>query len=574
MTNIQIFISSIEEYAVNLNSKKYCRSLFSNRSIKDVDTRKTVSCLQKVGYELFSIDMVCFILQTILTRKVEDLDQILKIENRQKFSLILKDICSNLEIKKQDGIKIFYEKDEIVLNLKNAKIFSKIYQSDIFFSFVEAIFRDFTNKNNGLLIILRNEKPYYKLPSICFCDSKIILNKFENFFNKVIIGKVNISDIKRVQCSYNEILAIYNDFKKINLQHIHSENVKEYIQDYPLMQFLKKKVKRHVKKFLNQNKSFLCDPLDLEYQVMFRITSFDILDIFNNAHSLVKYIESVNKDNLFGLYNLKKDSLKKVSIVHKLLDKIIKEQYQVIATRLKKSKLPIKKLLNNVLFHSKLVIQKDKEGLFLKIKNKKIRVDFKEVDKDIAISFHNDLHYIHTPRCNIALGFFIRGEKFPFSVLTITKIDRQYKSDALIIFGFDPRNCFDFTRLYSVPNAPKNISSCIFKEAFGYLRNKYPKFQAALSAFMPSYASGNSMLTSGFDYPIMFKTGRHFFKKTPVQVGFAFEHVTKRRFIEEDENYLESIFPLIPVVELISVNSKPTFEPLLKLGKDALVVRK
>ena len=137
----------------------------------------------------------------------------------------------------------------------------------------------------------------------------------------------------------------------------------------------------------------------------------------------------------------------------------------------------------------------------------------------------------------------------------------------MLLFGYVPRNCLDFTRLYSRPGVPKNVSSAIFGETFTYIRQHEPKIEAAISAFMPSYASGLSMLTGGFETPILIKPGVHYFGPIDVQGQQVMEHLTKRRQLGSNDNLISSRFPLLPVIELISPLKEPRFKPVLELGE-------
>jgi hypothetical protein len=108
----------------------------------------------------------------------------------------------------------------------------------------------------------------------------------------------------------------------------------------------------------------------------------------------------------------------------------------------------------------------------------------------------------------------------------------------------------------------------MFGEAFSYIKTNYPQVEAAISSFMPTYASGLSMLTGGFDMPILIKPNEHTFAEKTVGERNVMEHVTKRRQQGGGKEVTSSTLPLLPVVELISPIKQPRFKGSLEIGKE------
>lgn len=277
---------------------------------------------------------------------------------------------------------------------------------------------------------------------------------------------------------------------------------------------------------------------------------------------------SLNQINWQGLTTLSDDTVRKFKVNNVLVQKIFDEQKILVTKRMEDSSLPLEKILNpeGIFAEEGWVISKNNDQYTLEHnEHDSVPITFKEVKREVAQAFHNDLHYIHTSRVWKAYGFFLPDEDLPFSVLAIEPVDRTYKKNTLLLFGYDPRHCMEFTRLYSWPGVPKNVTSAIFGAMFSHLRKHEPRVEAAISAFMPTYASGLSMLTGGFEHPIMIKQGVHYFSPKNISGFLAMEHITNRRK-EPHTISASSKLPLLPTIELIAPMKRPRFEPFLQTG--------
>jgi hypothetical protein len=190
----------------------------------------------------------------------------------------------------------------------------------------------------------------------------------------------------------------------------------------------------------------------------------------------------------------------------------------------------------------------------------KREVFFRSVDTEYAKYLQEKFHYIHTPRAVKSYGLFLEGEELPFSVVAFDEVDREYKKDLLLMLGYNPEKCLDLSRLYSRPGTPFNTSSTIFSLAFAHLRENEPSTQAVLSAFMPTYSHGMSMISAGFNFGVLVKEWRHSFAKRNINGKDAWELVTKRR-VDNEQTIMESQWPLLPVFELLATLRPPRFTP-------------
>lgn len=304
----------------------------------------------------------------------------------------------------------------------------------------------------------------------------------------------------------------------------------------PLLQILRGSTDEVSERF-KQKTNTLFDPLDLKYQTLFRLTTFKYNELFSG-----------NNPNM------------------ELISSTVNEQYTIIKERLKESDLPLDFLLGNMRFEKKgWHIKRNEGNLFVSNGKKFIKVEIRGVDCSYANAVFEDLHYIHTPRCDIGIGLFVDGEKYPISVLGITKIDREYKKVALLLNGYDPEYCWDIARLYNIPDSVKNVSSVMLSGAIRFLKREYPKTQAVLTAFTPSFATGFSMLSGGFENPILVKP----LNLTFGNLGNGWERLTERRLSAYAGEILTNQLPLLPTVELMSVLRKPVFEPMIH--KDEMI---
>lgn len=344
---------------------------------------------------------------------------------------------------------------------------------------------------------------------------------------------------------------------------------------HDLMQAAKQVTKKVVAKLVREERWQL-DKLDLEYQTLFRLTTMPASQIVPGVQKVVDYEprDVLNDSKVVGYYNSL--GIKAQHIDTALIEQIAREQSRVILNRLKKSSLPMELFLKdaNLSENDRPTLLKTQHGLCSVDKQgHKRKVIFKEVDLSLARQIHNDLHYIHTPRADFAFGLFYADDTYPFSVVALERIDRDYKVMALALFGYDASNCLDFTRLYSRPGGPKNASSVIFRELKLRLRDIMPNIQAGISTHMPSYTHGNSMLAGGFDKPFLIKPSVHSFGSVELDGEVCYEMLTNRRLdtVAKEREILQSHLPLAPIVEVIAPFNHPRIEPYFEIGKTMLV---
>lgn len=339
---------------------------------------------------------------------------------------------------------------------------------------------------------------------------------------------------------------------------------------FELMNNVKHEVRRIVHEVVKES-GILCDTLDLEYQTLFRLTSLPIEEVFEDGVRLQKYLQDSNAYNYWR--NILSLDPRKVTspIKSQVVRDVVEEQLLIIQERLQNTDLPLDTLLGrqDIFAEPGWKLQKYAGGIAaIKVQGGAVvdskTVTFKPVDTAYARELHSVLHYIHTPRATKAFGLYLEGDDLPFSVVAFDAIDRPYKKDLLFMHGYDPERCLDLARLYSRPGTPFNTSSTIFTLAFTYFRENEPEVQAILSAFMPTYAHGMSMVSAGFNYGVLVKEWRHSFAKRQINGKTTWELVTKRR-IDDSQTIIDSTWPLLPVFELMASLRAPRFTAFSEL---------
>lgn len=339
---------------------------------------------------------------------------------------------------------------------------------------------------------------------------------------------------------------------------------------FALMNNVKHDVRAVVQQVMKEQDA-LCDALDLEYQTLFRLTSLPIADVFERGGELEQYLrQQYAYDYWRDILSLDPEKVNypiKIDVIRKIAE----EQLLIIQERMQGASLPLDKLLirDGIFAEPDWKLQKYGGKLAaIKVQDDQVvdskEVSFRPVDPNYARELHSILHYIHTPRCIMAFGLYLEDDELPFSVVAFDEIDRPYKKDLLFMYGYNPEKCLDLARLYSRPGTPFNTSSTIFTLAFTYFKENQPEVQAILSAFMPTYAHGMSMISAGFNYGVLVKEWRHSFAQREINGKSAWELVTKRR-VDESQTIIDSQWPLLPVFELMASLQSPRFTPFSEL---------
>ncbi|MGC8586290.1 MAG: hypothetical protein ACP5K5_01960 [Candidatus Micrarchaeia archaeon] len=338
----------------------------------------------------------------------------------------------------------------------------------------------------------------------------------------------------------------------------------------PLTEHIKGEVAAEVSNFIKSNNAF-CDPEDLKKQVLFRLLSYPLHMIFENGEKLEAYFDNAgaNKD-WHKILSLDKDYIRKFRVNASLLGQAFKEQYAIISDRLSKSTLPLKDLIyaGGIFREKGWYIETIRGSIYARcstysrISQEAIPLELREVDTNYAKRVFNDLHYMHAPRADLALGLFISGQKYPFSVVGICKIDRDYKKLALRLRGYNPDKCFEITRLYNIFGSPMNTSSFMMASAVRYLKLNYPDTEVCTTTITPSLETGHSLFSGGFRDPLLAKPERLLYCETDKGI----RRVTHRLVETINKKPMVSQVNLLPKLVMARYLKGPRWKPIVDKG--------
>ena len=285
----------------------------------------------------------------------------------------------------------------------------------------------------------------------------------------------------------------------------------------------------------NDTDNELVDSRDLIYQCLFRLMFFDpkeycVGDVQIKRFYGISYHESASP-----------------RIKRTLFMDIYREQKEVLLHEYyRKEKKLFQDLNSSLARRGKLKMIKSDPYMILK-GGYQIPLELREVDVTLANRIHRSFHYIHTPRnSGHVLGLFAKGNKLPISVIGIEKVDRAYKKSALLNYNISPDHTYELTRMYSCKNSPANTSSFMLAITNSYLKNADSSWQASISSFMPSYATGLSMVGGGFKDVLYAKECTHNYE---VSDGDRIAVKTNRS--THGKEFLTNRTKVMPVLELI-----------------------
>lgn len=280
---------------------------------------------------------------------------------------------------------------------------------------------------------------------------------------------------------------------------------------------------------------------DLKHQTMFFLSTMSLKDIFLNSSRF-----TINMKGEF--------SGERPIVSQSTVDYSINEQRKVVENYIRGAPDFVMKVLEKkgIFSDDRWKLIKKGNETYCHDGSDNIPVHLKKIPIEYAMEIHERLHYVHAARGDITYGLFLDGEDVPFSVLSVEKgIDRGYKEEALLLAGYNPSACFEYARLFSRPGTPMNTSSFMLSVVRDKLKEEYPSIQAIITSFMPAYASGKSMICSGFNQCLFAKRLSHkFYYENELLV-----HHVKRR--QNGNPVRRSIMPLHPTLYLICKIREP-----------------
>jgi hypothetical protein len=95
-----------------------------------------------------------------------------------------------------------------------------------------------------------------------------------------------------------------------------------------------------------QDEGILCDDRDLKYQTLFRLASYDLVEIFENGKGLEEHLLAIGAfQNWRNILRVGAERTDGLVLNRDLVQQVATEQARIIQRRLANSKLPIENIL-------------------------------------------------------------------------------------------------------------------------------------------------------------------------------------------------------------------------------------
>lgn len=203
--------------------------------------------------------------------------------------------------------------------------------------------------------------------------------------------------------------------------------------------------------------------------------------------------------------HLPRFSLKELVINNKVNEELINSECRRLGEKikLKISSLP-EELTKNVTDNREETILLHKNGNIFEIKpgGREQEVIFSLVNPSIGELIQTKLHYLSNYRTDTVYhyGLFRKGEKYPFSYLAISYLDRKYILN-VIPFKTDFKDIMVVTRLYNINNSPRNSASLLLSLARRDIKSKHRNVKALVTSVNPNVLFiGSSFKSAAYEF--------------------------------------------------------------------------
>lgn len=430
------------------------------------------------------------------------------------------------------------------------------------------IFLDITNEKAAERLYGRNSTSYKSIveayKEVIERNRKDGINLTKDLlpmlYNYIYIDTTDLSEEQVEEIAIREMQKIENQNEKFTrLQNDKSINRQEFEWIFnPFLEIIKAYLDRNLDRFLI-GKTFI-SKTDLEYQVLIKMCSYPIEELFQGDIQLLRKInKEIENRNDDGMQNLIKEMIDgKVIFNSSLIDDEIQNQinrlnnlYESISTK------QIMAQLNS---------SDKKHAISLK------DIVYRKVDKNISEFIARNCHYLHTPRKDefISYGAFVKGDPLPIAWVSFSKQDREYKKQLLYYLGIEPQNTLEMTRAWCSNSAPQNIMSSLFQHSIDYANEEWKKLkkdgkvnkdlQAITTTINPNLGfKASSFLGCNF-VPFALRPARFTYGKKENSM----EYMTRREIERNGFEYCENQFNILPLNEIILCLDKRKQEEILK----------
>ena len=430
------------------------------------------------------------------------------------------------------------------------------------------IFLDITNEKAAERLYCRNPTSYKSIveayKEVVERNRKDGINLTKDLlpmlYNYIYIDTTDLSEEQVEEIVIREMQKIEKQNEKFNhLQNDKSISRREFEWIFnPFLEIIKAYLDRNLDRFLI-DKNFI-SKTDLEYQVLIKMCSYPIEELFQGDIQLLRKINNgIENRNNDGMQNLIKEMIEgKVILNSSLIDDEIQNQinrlndlYESISTK------QIMAQLNS-----------SDNGQTISLKD----IVYRKVDRNISEFIAKNCHYLHTPREDefISYGAFVKGEPLPIAWVSFSKQDREYKKQLLYYLGIEPQNTLEMTRAWCSNSAPQNIMSSLFQHAIDYANKEWKKLkkdgkvnkdlQAITTTINPNLGfKASSFLGCNF-IPFALRPARFTYGKKENSM----EYMTRREIESNGVEYYENQFNILPLNEIILCLDKRKQEQILK----------
>ena len=350
------------------------------------------------------------------------------------------------------------------------------------------------------------------------------------------VASVVTKELERIE-KENRNFKQLQDVDSIDRQHF------EWIFN-PFLEVIKAYLDRNLDKFL-KGKEYI-SKTDLEYQVLIKMCSYKIEELFKGDLALLREINSGinNRTNKLDIF-MKYLTDKRVSLNYELVNIEIRNQIDRLSNLYdNNSTKQIMATLNR---------SENKGNILLE------NIIYKKVDKEISQFIARNCHYLHTPRNDefASYGAFVEGQALPIAWVSFSKQDRIYKKKLLHYLGIEPQNTLEMTRAWCSNSAPQNIMSSLFQYSINEVEQEWRELkergevnknlQAITTTINPNLGfKASSFLGCNFIpfalRPAKFTYGRQ---------GNTTEYMTRREIERNNLEYVENQFNVLPLNEII-----------------------
>lgn len=368
----------------------------------------------------------------------------------------------------------------------------------------------------------------------------------DSVYNKIYIDITELTEEKVLNLAIEGIERIEKErkyFKQLqDADSIDRQNF-EWIFN-PFLEVIKAYLDRNLNEFLKE-KEYI-SKTDLEYQILIKMCSYKIEELYKGDVELLKKINNgiKNRSNELDIF-IKYLIDEKLVLNYKLLNTEILNQIDRLSNLYRDNSVKrIMTMLNS---------SKNKEKILLD------NITYKKVDKPISEFIARNCHYLHTPRNDefISYGAFLEGQTLPIAWASFSKQDRLYKKQIINHLGIESQNTLEMTRAWCSNSAPKNIMSSLFQYSINELEEEWKKLkekgevnkklQAITTTINPNLGfKASSFLGCNF-IPFALRPAKFTYGKEKDTI----EYMTRREIEKNNLEYSESQFNILPLNEII-----------------------